>query len=124
MTDHKVFDVFKKSKLSENNFPLIRAGFKNDLISISNFFGISNHSNTEDDWVKTKVIDNSIYWESNELNLNLIPNVMGMTYKDALYLLEKRGLDVKFSGYGRVISQSILPGKISKNHSSIYLNLK
>ena len=62
LTDHKVFDVFKKSKLSENNFPLIRAGFKNDLISISNFFGISNHSNTEDDWVKT-IIEKILNWQ-------------------------------------------------------------
>ena len=124
LTDHNVFSVFEKSKLNHKNFPLIKAGFKNDLVDISNFFGISNHVNTEDDWVKTKVIDNSIYWESNESNSNLIPNVKGMTYRDALYLLEKRGLKVKFSGYGRVVSQSIMPGKISKNYSSINLNLK
>jgi len=124
MTDHNVFNVFEKSKLIQKNFPLIKAGFKSDLVDISNFFGISNHINTKDDWVKTKVIDNSIYWESNESNLNLIPNVKGMTYKDALYLLEKRGLNVNFSGYGRVVSQSIMPGKISKNYSSINLNLR
>jgi len=124
LTDHKVFKNFAKSSREENNFPLIKSGYKNDLIDISNYFGISNHENTDDEWVKTKVIDNSIYWESNQSNKNLIPNVKGMTYKDALFVLEDRGLKVNFSGYGRVVSQSVLPGKIANNYSTIYLNLK
>ncbi len=124
LTDHNVFNEFQKTKITNNNFPLIRSGFRNDLIDISNYFGISNHSNTNDDWVKTKVIDNSISWESNTSAINLMPNVIGMTYKDALYLLEKRGLKVNFSGSGRVKKQSVLPGKNTKNYSIIHLSLR
>ena len=124
LTDHNVFNEFQKTEITNNNFPLIRSGFRNDLIDISNYFGISNHSNTDDDWVKTKVIDNSISWESNKSGINLIPNVIGMTYRDALYLLEKRGLKVNFSGSGRVKNQSILPGKNIKNYSTIHLSLR
>ena len=124
LTDHNVFNEFQKSKIVNNNFPLIRSGFRNDLIDISNYFGISNHSNTNDDWVKTKVIDNSISWESNTSAINLMPNVIGMTYKDALYLLEKRGLKVNFSGSGRVKKQSVSPGKNIKNYSTIHLSLR
>jgi len=124
LTDHNVFNEFQKTEITNNNFPLIRSGFRNDLIDISNYFGISNHSNTNDDWVKTKVIDNSISWESNIAGINLIPNVIGMTYKDALYLLEKRGLKVNFSGSGRVKNQSVSPGKNIKNYSTIHLSLR
>ena len=124
LTDHNVFNEFQKTEITNNNFPLIRSGFRNDLIDISNYFGISNHSNTSDDWVKTKVIDNSISWESNTSAINLIPNVIGMTYKDALYLLEKRGLNVNFSGSGRVKKQSVSPGKNTKNYSTIHLSLR
>ena len=124
LTDHNVFNEFQKTEITNNNFPLIRSGFRNDLIDISNYFGISNHSNTSDDWVKTKVIDNSISWESNTSAINLIPNVIGMTYKDALYLLEKRGLNVNFSGSGRVKKQSVSPGKNIKNYSTIHLSLR
>jgi len=124
LTDHNVFNEFQKTEITNNNFPLIRSGFRNDLIDISNYFGISNHSNTNDDWVKTKVIDNSISWESNTSAINLIPNVIGMTYKDALYLLEKRGLKVNFSGSGRVKKQSVSPGKNIKNYSTIHLSLR
>ena len=124
LTDHNVFNEFQKTEITNNNFPLIRSGFRNDLIDISNYFGISNHSNTNDDWVKTKVIDNSISWESNTSAINLMPNVIGMTYKDALYLLEKRGLKVNFSGSGRVKKQSVSPGKNTKNYSTIHLSLR
>ena len=124
LTDHNVFNEFQKTEITNNNFPLIRSGFRNDLIDISNYFGISNHSNTSDDWVKTKVIDNSISWESNTSAINLMPNVIGMTYKDALYLLEKRGLKVNFSGSGRVKKQSVSPGKNTKNYSTIHLSLR
>ena len=40
----------------------------------------------------------------------LIPDVTGMSLKDALYLLENVGLRVKPIGYGKVLRQSIAPG--------------
>jgi cell division protein FtsI (penicillin-binding protein 3) len=46
---------------------------------------------------------------------NLVPNVVGMGAKDAVYALEKAGLRVVLSGHGEVKSQSLLAGvKISK----------
>ena len=40
-----------------------------------------------------------------------IPNVIGMGLKDALYLLEDMGLQVKVNGSGFVRNQSIIPGQ-------------
>jgi cell division protein FtsI (penicillin-binding protein 3) len=46
-----------------------------------------------------------------------------MTFRDAIYLLEKSGLRVEYEGKGRVAAQSLSPGtKISKG-SRIYLRL-
>ncbi|MBR9921304.1 MAG: transpeptidase family protein [Bacteroidetes bacterium] len=39
-----------------------------------------------------------------------VPNVVGMGLRDALYILENRGLKVEVSGYGKVRQQSIKPG--------------
>ena len=39
-----------------------------------------------------------------------VPNVTGMGLRDALYLLENRGLRVKTVGAGKVRRQSIIPG--------------
>ena len=46
-----------------------------------------------------------------------------MTLKDAIYLLESRGLEVSFSGRGRVKKQTIPPGKLLKNYKKIKINL-
>ena len=46
-----------------------------------------------------------------------MPNVVGMGLRDALYLLESRGLKVHFTGKGTVRSQSIPAGrKIGSDH--------
>jgi cell division protein FtsI (penicillin-binding protein 3) len=118
-------NYFKEMTLEKYDvsFPTIKSGFRNDLINISNTLGISNHSESENEWVKTKVVDNSIFWEGININMNLIPNVIGMTLKDAIYLLESRGLEVSFSGRGRVKKQTVTPGKLLKNYKRIKISL-
>ena len=39
-----------------------------------------------------------------------VPNVKGLSAKDALFLLEDIGLTVKIFGKGKVIKQSMSPG--------------
>jgi cell division protein FtsI (penicillin-binding protein 3) len=41
---------------------------------------------------------------------NMVPNVVGMGLKDALYILENLGLKVRFSGVGKIKNQSVSPG--------------
>jgi cell division protein FtsI (penicillin-binding protein 3) len=41
---------------------------------------------------------------------NFMPGVIGMGAKDAVYLLESKGLKVALSGMGKVQSQSIPQG--------------
>ncbi len=53
-----------------------------------------------------------------------VPNVKGMLVDDAIYLLENKGLKVLFSGKGKVIGQSIVPGSESIKGSIIQLVLR
>ncbi len=41
---------------------------------------------------------------------DLVPNVVGMGLKDALFILENRGIKVRFSGFGKIKNQSVSPG--------------
>ena len=41
---------------------------------------------------------------------NLIPNVLGMGARDAVYMLESRGVSVRISGRGKVVTQSLPAG--------------
>ena len=58
------------------------------------------------------------------LRPGLVPRVVGMGAKDAVYLLEQAGFRVALSGIGRVTSQSILPGQRVVKGQTIELTLK
>lgn len=55
---------------------------------------------------------------------DIVPNVIGMGAKDALYLMKKSGLRVGINGHGRVASQSIAGGQHAKKGDFVLLTLK
>jgi len=55
---------------------------------------------------------------------NLVPNVVGMGAKDAVFLLENCGLKVSLSGYGKVDSQSMTSGSKIVKGQTVILTLK
>jgi cell division protein FtsI (penicillin-binding protein 3) len=60
---------------------------------------------------------------SKDENGHKVPDVRGMGLTDAVYVLEKRGLKVSTTGYGKVVSQSVLPGT-KTNHQFIQITLR
>lgn len=75
------------------------------------------------DWVKAIQGEEEITLSPVKLIDNLIPNVIGMGAKDAVYLLESRGLRVGLSGRGKVTQQSITPGSRLSRGQYIALTL-
>jgi cell division protein FtsI (penicillin-binding protein 3) len=55
---------------------------------------------------------------------SLMPNVVGMGMKDALFILESRGMDVHFTGRGMVRSQSIPAGRKISAGDNVSLTLR
>ncbi|MEP1095937.1 MAG: penicillin-binding transpeptidase domain-containing protein, partial [Cyclobacteriaceae bacterium] len=104
-------------------FPYIKAGKQDELTMICNEFGISNHSMGEAEWVKTDVIDQAVYWEANTIDYEKVPDVRGMTLRDAIYVLENVGLEVEIDGRGRVSTQSQTPGGRLIKGSTIKLRM-
>ena len=76
------------------------------------------------EWVQVKNDSNIYNTQALELIDNLVPNVRGMGARDALYLLEKNGLNVNITGSGKVVSQSFLPGHRIVKGTTIGLVLK
>lgn len=100
-------------------FPVVKAGYLPELAMICNEFGVSNHPKSEEaeeaEWVKTRLIGKSIGWTANKVQEGLVPDVSGMTLRDALFVLENAGLKVRVEGSGRVESQSrTAGGRVSK----------
>ncbi len=123
--DLELHEVFAVNKLVENTgvFPVIRSGNAEEIEMICNAIGVSNHKQTDQTWVKTQIKGNAVQLVSNNSKVGTIPNVVGMTLRDAIYLLESTGIRVESHGRGRVTSQSILPGAQARNFSVIDLNL-
>ncbi len=55
---------------------------------------------------------------------SVMPNVVGMGLKDAIFILENRGLKVSFSGQGRVSRQSIPSGRKISRGDYVSITLK
>ncbi len=80
----------------------------------------------DDPWFTAARQDESdrLVLKSLPIKEGLVPNVTGMGAKDAVYILESKGLKVTVNGLGRVTSQSVAPGtKITKGRT-IALTLK
>lgn len=121
----EIHNEFQEDLLAnEGKFPVIRAGKYDELNQLCNELGISNHLGDEDvDWVRSRVDNNAIIWKKNHSNQELVPNVQGMTLRDALFLLENNGLRVKVSGSGRVKKQSLRPGTRINRGQTVNLKL-
>ena len=55
---------------------------------------------------------------------NLVPDVLGMGAKDAVYALSSRGMNVRMRGKGRVALQSVASGTKVVKGKTVSLVLK
>jgi len=117
------FAMEKKATTEPGVLPVIRAGKQDELTMLTNELGVSSHSATEEEWIKSAKNGNSAVWKKNAVIKDHVPDVTGMTFRDAIFLLEKTGLRVSYEGKGRVSSQSISPGTRISKGSRIYLRL-
>lgn len=54
---------------------------------------------------------------------NIVPDVSGMGARDAVYLLETRGIKVRMTGRGKVHEQSLAPGHVIRKGETCVLKL-
>lgn len=121
--DINLHTAMEKTKPEEGVFPVIRAGRMEELAMLADELDITIKGESDDEWVKAARNGAAISWNRNDINRDRVPDVTGMTFRDALYLLESSGLRVVHDGMGRVKEQSITPGaKISKG-TRIYIKL-
>lgn len=121
---HEKFEA--TARVDFETFPLIKAGYFDDLSSLCNFFGIANHTrhDSDEEWVSAHATNKAITWEARQVKDALVPNAIGMTLRDALFLLENHGMKVRISGRGRVMSQSLPPGARLVKGSTITIFLE
>jgi cell division protein FtsI (penicillin-binding protein 3) len=114
---------------ASDDLPLIALADKNDVKTLLDQVKLSSHYHNdsihqdETDWVRGQIQDHSIAMEPTMIEVGKMPNLLGMGAKDALYLLERKGIKVELKGLGKVKKQSLNPGAPLKKNQLILLQL-
>lgn len=112
------------SKADLLELPESKSGFKPELERVFSDLGIPYTDTAPTKiWTNTKRSENEVELENRTMIANLVPDVIGMGLKDAIYLLENNGLKVLVKGRGTVRSQSIIPGARAKKGDRITLEM-
>ncbi len=100
-------------------FPDPKAGDSEALQYVLSRLDIRTNKSAENsNWVRVEANENNIELTDIDIQAGLVPRVIGMGAKDAVFLLENAGLQVNVSGMGRVTRQSISPGsRVSKGQT-------
>ena len=98
------------SNSSKKATPVSADGYRYDLENVYTRFGI-NFTPNEASWVNTASGGSKVELSRRYIGAKTVPNVHGMTAKDAVYLIERTGLVARVVGYGRVKKQSLNAGE-------------
>ena len=106
--------------------PVSMGGHAGDIRTALQGLNVPFTQKGEGEWVSTEAGDSVVVLNHRVIPsdaLDLVPNVLGMGLKDALYVLENRGLRVRISGNGMVRRQSIPPGTRARQGTTIVIEL-
>jgi cell division protein FtsI (penicillin-binding protein 3) len=81
-------------------------GYRADINEVLRNLKVRYKRTADNDWVVTRESGDTITLGGLKLQNGLVPDVRGMSLRDAIYLLENSGLRVRYSGKGRVLRQS------------------
>lgn len=90
--------------------PDFQIGYKDDYDLLLGELEIPHKDESNTRWTVSRVEEDSIILKTRTFQQEMVPNVVGMGLRDALYLMENRKLRVQVVGSGKVKSQSIKPG--------------
>ena len=105
--ERKMFEL-----LATKELPNTKNGKQSDILKVYDKLRIKSKS--EDmgaEWVRTTILnEEELALRKQTIRENRVPDVIGMGLKDALFLLENKGLSVRVRGSGRVKNQSLTAG--------------
>ena len=119
--------VNNKSRLM-TNVPEVITAKSNELATVAKAFSIPIKGSDSEKFVERDSHDSN-KWILKEVNYEaqlkkgIMPNLSGLSAKDALYLLENNGVNVKLLGFGSVKKQSVEAGQKFTKGNQITLTL-
>ena len=86
--------------------PEVGNGYREDINEVLRKLDVKYRRTSDEDWVATRESGDTIRLAGVKIQKGLVPDVRGMSLRDAIYVLENSGLRVRYSGKGRVLNQS------------------
>lgn len=120
----KYHDAINEANDKSENLPPIKAGGQADASNVLAELGYEHNITNSGPWIAEVRPSKKINLIPRRIMEMKVPNVRGMTAKDAVYILEDMGMVVEISGYGKVIYQSISEGADLEKGRLIKLTLK
>ncbi|MBF9237900.1 transpeptidase family protein [Hymenobacter sp. BT683] len=121
--------LLAKARLNKSRVPMVRAGMQDELALVCQKLGLAGQTQATggEEWVRaasdTAFHARTVALVVNPVRPGRVPLVKGLTLRDALFLLENRGLHVRAMGMGRVREQSLAVGSAVQRGDIITLTL-
>ncbi len=120
---HTAFNAQPPAPLPARQLPNNQNGYAPDMTYLLRELRLPYYGQANTDWGVLRVRSDSLVWENRQMAANVVPNVVGMGLRDALFLMENRGLKASVVGYGKVVRQSIKPGTRARGQTvQLYLD--
>ncbi|WBA42247.1 penicillin-binding protein [Hymenobacter canadensis] len=119
----------RAASLQKAKLPYAPAGMQDELRLVCEQIGVKSEGAAPDeDWVRTPLAADTnaetLALQPLAVKPGRVPNVTGLTLRDALFLLENRGLRVRTQGTGRVKAQSVAAGTMARRGTVVVLAME
>lgn len=98
-------------------------GYRTDINEVLKNLDIHYRRTADNDWVATRESGDTVRLAGVKVEKGLVPDVRGMSLRDALFLLENSGIRVRYNGRGRVLRQSPEHGARYYNGTTVSLEM-
>lgn len=109
-SDVEMYGTIDSHLVGNTKVPEAKAGQSKAVKKVYQALGVKALYAAKSDYFNSVDTSNGVVYEEYNSVKGVMPNVVGMGLKDALYLLGNAGLKTQISGYGKVSSQSIPTG--------------
>jgi len=118
---HKPVNIGRPKK---REVPVSKDGYAYDLAQSYRLLGVPYAQSEESDWVFTRSREPKVVMEKRFAGTATVPNVVGMSARDAVYLIERAGMRAVVKGYGAVKTQSLDAGESAERGKQMKITLE
>lgn len=107
---HPPINAEEPAPLVTKDLPRYDLGYEPDMRAVLEYLEMPVYGDPSTDIALLNGMNDSLFLERRTMSTEVVPSVVGMGLRDAVYILENRGLEVEVKGFGKVALQSIKAG--------------